>query len=58
MLQIGLALKALEGSDVEILTEYSSVTGVLVEVKPTYIVLRSSSDLFYIPLVSILSFAN
>ncbi|MCM3388595.1 YuzF family protein [Ureibacillus chungkukjangi] len=55
MLQLILALKALEGSNVEILTEYSSVSGILVEVKPTYIVLRSNSDLFYIPLVSILS---
>lgn len=58
MLQLRSALNSLEGSDVEILTEYSSVTGILVEVKSTYVVLRSSTDLIYIPIASIKHLTN
>ncbi|RKJ42361.1 DUF2642 domain-containing protein [Butyricicoccus sp. 1XD8-22] len=58
MLQLRLALKALEGSDVEILTEFSTVSGVLVEVQSTYIVLRSGTDLVFVPIASIKSLSN
>ena len=58
MLQLQLALKSLEGSDIEILTEHSSVSGILIEVKPTYIVLRTNSDLTYIPIMNIKSLIN
>jgi len=58
MLQLRLALKQLEGMDVEILTEYSSVSGILVEVKTTYIALRSDTDLFFIPIRNIRSFTQ
>ncbi|BDH60491.1 DUF2642 domain-containing protein [Ureibacillus massiliensis] len=58
MLQLRLALKALEGSDVEILTEFSTVSGVLVEVQSTYIVLRSGTDFVFVPIESIKSLSN
>lgn len=48
-------LKSLEGSTIDISTEYSSVSGILVEIKSDYIVLRTNSDLVYIPLASIKS---
>lgn len=50
-----LKLNFLEGSTIEIATEYSSISGILVEVKSNYIVLRTNTDLLYIPLTSIKS---
>ncbi len=57
MWQLRLILSSLEGSTIEVSTEYSSVTGILIEVKGDYIVLRTNADLIYVPLASIISFS-
>ena len=53
MWQLAAFLRSLIGSDVSIATEYSRVSGTLIEVKYDYIVLRVGSSLVYIPLTSI-----
>lgn len=57
MWQLRSILSALEGMTVDITTEYSTVSGILIEVKADYIVLRTTADLLYIPLASIKSVA-
>lgn len=57
MRQLRFILKCLEGSTLEIGTEYSKVSGVLIEVELDYVVLRTNSNLLYIPLASIQSLA-
>ncbi len=51
-------LMGLVGSTLDILTDYSSITGVLIEVKFDYIILRQSNNFFYIPLAQIKSVAK
>lgn len=57
MWQLRLILSPLEGMTIDISTEYSTVSGILVEVEADYIVLRTTADLLYIPLASIKSLA-
>ncbi|MBD8027886.1 DUF2642 domain-containing protein [Ureibacillus sp. Re31] len=57
MWQLRSILSPLEGMTVDITTEYSTVSGILIEVKADYIVLRTTADLVYIPLASIKSVA-
>lgn len=57
MWQLRSILSPLEGMTVDITTEYSTISGILIEVKADYIVLRTTADLVYIPLASIKSVA-
>ncbi|MBD8035508.1 DUF2642 domain-containing protein [Solibacillus sp. A46] len=50
-------LNSLKGSTLEVTTEYSRVSGKLIEVKTDYIKLKSNSNLLYIPLGSIQNIA-
>lgn len=50
-------LKCLEGSMIDVTTEYSKVTGVLIDVNFDYIVLKTGGNLLYIPLESIQNIA-
>lgn len=56
MWQLRSILSTLEGMTIEISTEFSTVSGILIEVKTDYIVLRTTTDLLYIPLASINGF--
>ena len=53
MNKLRLFLKKLEGLTIEIATEYGPISGVLIEVKTDYLVLRTNSNLVYVPLTSI-----
>ncbi|MBD8031673.1 MULTISPECIES: DUF2642 domain-containing protein [Solibacillus] len=57
MQQLRAVLNSLKDSTLEVTTEYSKVSGTLIEVKPDYITLRSNSSLLYIPLGSIQNIA-
>ncbi|MEK9199352.1 DUF2642 domain-containing protein [Ureibacillus sp. 179-F W5.1 NHS] len=57
MWQLRSILSPLEGMTIDITTEFSTVSGILIEVKADYIVLRTTADLLYIPLASIKSVA-
>ncbi|MDN4493192.1 DUF2642 domain-containing protein [Ureibacillus aquaedulcis] len=57
MWQLRLILKSLEGSTIEVSTEYSSLSGILIEVEEDYFVLRTAAHLLYVPLTSIKSLA-
>ncbi|HWK21687.1 MAG TPA: DUF2642 domain-containing protein [Ureibacillus sp.] len=56
MWEIRSILKSLEGSTIEVSTEYSNVSGRLVKVESDYIVLGTAANLLYIPLASIKKF--
>lgn len=53
MWQLSSLLRSLVGSTLAITTEYSRVSGTLIEVKYDYIVLSVGSNLLYIPLTGI-----
>lgn len=53
MWQLSSLLRSLVGSTLAITTEYSRVSGDLIDVKYDYIVLSVGSNLLYIPLTSI-----
>ena len=53
MWQLSSLLRSLVGLTLAITTEYSRVSGALIDVKYDYIVLSVGSNLLYIPLTSI-----
>ena len=53
MWQLSSLLRSLVGSTLVVTTEYSRVSGTLIEVKYDYIVLSVGANLLYIPLTSI-----
>ena len=55
--QLRSLLSPLVGSTVSFTTEYSKVSGVLMDVKYDYVVLRVGSSFLYIPLASIQNIA-
>jgi hypothetical protein len=57
MWQLREILNSLEGSTLDVTTEYLMVSGALLDVNFDYIVLRANTNLLYIPLESIKSVA-
>ena len=53
MWQLSSLLRSLVGSTLVVTTEYSRVSGNLIQVKYDYIVLSVGANLLYIPLTSI-----
>uniref|UniRef100_UPI00403F08A9 DUF2642 domain-containing protein n=1 Tax=Niallia sp. XMNu-256 TaxID=3082444 RepID=UPI00403F08A9 len=46
-------MRSLEGRTLNVATKYADVSGILVETKSNYIILRSANNFFYVPITSI-----